>query len=373
MTMQQWHSENSASPEQQASILIVDDEEIIRDLCGKALKQYTILKAGSCADAMWLYNNERPDLILSDVMMPGGSGIDLLRRVKEVDPHAVVIIMTGFAEKEIVLNALKEGADDFISKPLNLLQLRTAIEKALVKKRLREELASLKQMDRLKSNFLSLISHKLRTPITSISLFLQNIQRGYCDSNDPLFKQNAQMIYDEASYLGRLVADLLAFSQVMVGNVGLNLQLCDLNDIVTEVLQKTREAQNKPGIDMEFVKQNVPLIHIDRDKIAFALQQIIDNAYKFSKDEGQISIAIKNSGDKVSIVVYDSGIGIPRDEIAKVFEKFYQIDPDNTGQVRGFGLGLFYAREFVRQNGGSISLDSEPGLGTAVTVTLPLK
>ncbi len=373
MASQYLHGEDSVLLEKQASLLIVDDEELIRDLCGKALKQYHILKASSCTEALWLYKNERPDLILSDVMMPGGTGIDLLRRVKEVDPHAVVIIMTGFSDKEIVLNALKEGADDFISKPLNLLQLRTAIEKALVKKRLREELADLKQMDRLKSNFLSLISHKLRTPITSISLFLQNIQRGFCDPNDPLFMQNADMIYDEAAYLGRLVADLLAFSQVMVGNADLKLGLCDLNDIVTEVLNKSREAQNKPGIELDFVKQNVPLVNIDRDKIAFALQQIIDNAYKFSKQEGQISIAIKSINDKVTVIVYDSGIGIPREEIAKVFEKFYQIDPDNTGQVRGFGLGLFYAREFVRQNGGSISLDSELGLGTAVTVTLPVK
>lgn len=373
MTLQQKHSEDSASPVKKATILIVDDEELIRDLCEKALKQYQVLKADSCSEALWLYKNERPDLILSDVMMPGGTGIDLLRRVKEVDPHAVVIIMTGFSEKEIVLNALKEGADDFISKPLNLLQLRTSVEKALAKKQLREELASLKQMDRLKSNFLSLISHKLRTPITSISLFLQNLQRGCYDPADPSFMQNAQMIYDEASYLGRLVADLLAFSQVMVGSSDLDQELCDLNDIVTEVLQKSREAQNKPGVDLDFVKQNVPPVLVDRSKMVFALQQIVDNAYKFSKSEGQISIAIKQSNDKVSIIVYDSGIGIPREEISKVFEKFYQIDPDNTGQVRGFGLGLFYAREFVRQNGGSISLDSELGLGTAVTVTLPLK
>jgi two-component system sensor histidine kinase/response regulator len=371
MTLQQWYGEDSTSPEYQATILIVDDEEIIRDLCGKALEQYQILKAGSCFDALWLYKHKRPDLILSDVMMPGGTGIDLLRLVKEVDPHAVVIIMTGFTDKEIVLNALKEGADDFISKPLNILQLRTAVEKALVKKRLREELISLKQMDRLKSNFLSLISHKLRTPITSISLFLQNIQRGCYDPDDPQFMHNAQMIYDESSYLGRLVADLLVFSQVMVESAGLNLEMCDLNDIVTEVLHKSREAQNKPGIELDFVKQKAPLVHIDRNKISFALQQIIDNAYKFSKDKGRISIVIKNSDDKVSITVYDSGIGIPREEIAKVFEKFYQIDPENTGQVRGFGLGLFYASEFVRQNGGSISLDSELDLGTAVTVTLP--
>lgn len=355
------------------SILIVDDEKIIRDLCKKALKEYDVLQAGTCSEALHLYENKRPDLILTDVMMPGGTGIDLLRQVKELDLNAAVIVMTGFADKEIILNALKEGADDFINKPLNLLQLRTAVEKALGRKRLKEELANLKQLDRLKSNFLSLISHKLRTPITAISLFLQNVQQGFFAQDDPNFLQNAQLIYDEAAYLGRLVADLLIFSQVMVGGDGLHLESCDLNDIVTEVLQASREAQSKPGIDTDFEKGDFPLIHLDRAKIVFALQQIIDNAYKFSGAVGQVSIRLRNGRDKAFIVISDSGIGIPREEIAKVFEKFYQIDPDNAGQVRGFGLGLFYAREFVRQHGGGISMDSEPGLGTTVTVTLPLQ
>jgi signal transduction histidine kinase len=112
---------------------------------------------------------------------------------------------------------------------------------------------------------------------------------------------------------------------------------------------------------------------LDRAKITFALQQIIDNAYKFSSDLGTVSISLFNGGDKVCVLVSDSGVGIPREEISKVFEKFYQIDPHNTGQVRGFGLGLFYAREFIHQHGGSISIDSEPGLGTTVTVTVPVQ
>ncbi|HEY3309288.1 MAG TPA: ATP-binding protein [Desulfuromonadaceae bacterium] len=368
------HSEeNPILQEQPTTILIVDDEEVIRDLCGKALKEYRILKSGSCTDALWQYKNEQPDLILTDVMMPGGTGIDLLRKVKEFDPNAIVVIMTGFAEKEIILTALKQGADDFINKPLNLLQLKNSIEKALGKKRLKEELADLKQMDKLKNNFLSLISHKLRTPITSISLFLQNLQRGCYNPSDPLFLQNAKMIYEESSYLGRLVADLLAFSQAMVGSEGLRLEACDINELVAEVLQTSQEAQCKPAIEVDFKHQELPLIQVDRDKISFVIKQVIDNAYKFSRDEGQISISIKNNCDKLSIIVYDTGSGIPREEIVKVFEKFYQIDPDNTGQIRGFGLGLFYAREFVRLHGGSIIIDSEPGLGTAVTVTLPLQ
>lgn len=373
MILPRLNSKEPSHKTDSTTILIVDDEKIIRDLCKKALKGYNVLSACTCAEAMRLYESERPELVLTDMMMPGGTGIDLLRHVKKLDPNSVVIIMTGFAEKEVILNALREDADDFINKPLNILQLKTIIEKGLGKKRLKVELANLKQLDRLKSNFLSLISHKLRTPITSISLFLQNIQRGLYEPDDPAFRQNAKLIYDESAYLARLVADLLTFSQVMVGSEGLSLEACDLNSIVNEVLQQSREALNKPGIEVDIEKCDMPLLQLDRAKIFFALQQIIDNAFKFSGDAGRISISFKTGGDKIYLTVSDTGAGIPREELAKVFEKFYQIDPDNTGQVRGFGLGLFYAREFVYLHGGGISMDSEPGMGTTVTVMLPLQ
>ncbi|MBT1072329.1 hybrid sensor histidine kinase/response regulator [Pelotalea chapellei] len=357
----------------QTSILIVDDEKVIRDLCARALMEYRVFQAGNCADAVRVYEKERTDLVLADVMMPGGDGIQLLRQIKKLDPNAAVIIMTGFADKEIILNALKEGADDFISKPLNLLQLKTVMEKALARNQLKEELATLKQLDRLKSNFLSLISHKLRTPITAISLFLQNIQRGVYDTSDALFLQNVNLINEEAAYLNRMVNDLLTFSQMMEGSSLLHVEPCDLNIIVGNVLQGSREALRKPGVTTEFSERHLPAIYLDRAKIAFALQQVIDNAYKFSGETGRVSIHIRDGEDNLTVIVADSGAGIPQEELTRVFDKFYQIDPDNTGQVRGFGLGLFYAREFVRQHGGNLDIASEAGKGTSVTITLPVQ
>jgi signal transduction histidine kinase len=351
----------------------VDDESVIRELCVKALKGYKLFQAGNCHDALRIYEKESVYLVLTDVMMPGGSGLDLLRQIKEYDPNATVIIMTGFAEKDVILGALKDGADDFISKPLNMLQLKTAIEKSLLRKSLKEELASLKNLDHLKSIFLSLISHKLRTPITTISLFLQNIQRGIFDANDATFLMNVKLINDEALYLSRMVTDLLTFSQVMEGNKGLKREPCDLNMITASAIYGSQEAQSKPGIETDFQEVLLPEMKLDKAKITFALQQIIDNAYKFSGDLGTVSISLFNGGDNVCVLVSDSGVGIPREEISKVFEKFYQIDPHNTGQVRGFGLGLFYARDFIHQHGGNISMDSTPGLGTTVTITLPMQ
>lgn len=355
------------------TILVVDDDRVIRELCGQALKKYRLLQAETCEEALRLYEKEQVDLVLSDINMPGGTGIDLLKQIKALDPNATVVIMTGLVDRDIILKALQEDADDFINKPLSLAQLKATIEKALSRKALKEELASIKRSDELKSSFLSLVSHKLRTPITGISLFLQNLRTGVFSPDDPVLQQSISLASEEACYLGRLVSDLLAFSQVMVCNKGLEKRASDLNEIVADVLIKCREEYGHFDIELETASDTLPSVSLDAAKIRFALHQVIDNAFKFSGERGVVSLKLGSHGNSVFIVVSDTGIGIPESEMPKVFEKFYQIDPDNTGQVRGFGLGLFYARTFIRQHGGSISLDSEPGLGTTVTISLPLQ
>jgi signal transduction histidine kinase len=119
---------------------------------------------------------------------------------------------------------------------------------------------------------------------------------------------------------------------------------------------------------------SLPPILLDREKIAFALRQVTDNAYKFSADKGKVTVALMaEDDDSYRLIVEDQGIGISREDLPKVFEKFYQVDPAQTGQIKGFGLGLYYAREFIRLHGGSISIESEPGKGTKVIVTLPAR
>jgi two-component system sensor histidine kinase/response regulator len=355
------------------TILIVDDEAVIRDLCSRALKGYHIVQAGNGQDALALFEKGGIDVILTDVMMPGMDGIELLKKIKEKEPTIVVIVMTGFAEKDVILNALKADADDFISKPLNLLQLKTSIDKALVKKALKEEIASLKSLDRLKSNFLSTISHKFRTPLTSISLFLQNLATGVFMADDPEFRMNIRLISDESAYLERLVTDLLVFSRMMDNGEALRREPFSFTKEIHNILEDSREISVKPAIETILDLKEVPIIAVDRGKVTFALKQIIDNAYKFSGKEGEVNISLRSDAMGIFIEVSDTGAGIPQDEISKVFEKFYQIDLHNTGQVRGFGLGLYYAREFIRMHGGSISVESTVGKGSRVTVWLPFQ
>lgn len=354
------------------TILIVDDEEIIRDLCARALKDYRILQAENGQAALKILDQQEVDLVLADIMMPIMNGLDLLQQVKERDPSQLVIVMTGYADKDIILRALKAHADDFIQKPINLLQLKTTISKAMEQKALRRELLQLKQLDRIKSDFLGLISHKLRTPTTSISLFIQNLASGTVDTEEVGFTEALKAIQEESDYLAYLIQDLLYYSDIILQDNEGRAATEDLKEIAMSLLAEKRSVLEKKGLILQSkLAGSWPTIMVDRRRISFALNALLDNAIKFTQPGGEITLTGEITKQALYMTITDNGPGITQEEAAKVFEKFYQIDPHHTGQVRGFGLGLFYARQFIRDHGGTIHLDTAPGKGTSVTIQLP--
>lgn len=354
------------------AILVVDDEEVIRDLCVRALANYRVAEAENGQVALDLLDSESFDLLLVDVMMPLINGLDLLKQVKDRDPDQLVIVMTGYADKDIILRALKADADDFIQKPLNLLQLKSAVDKALEKRRLRQEIQQLKRLDRLKAEFLGLISHKLRTPTTVLSLFIQNLASGAVATDTPDFPAAVAAIREEADYLAYLIQDLLIYSDVILQDQRPKLAPADLREIALTVLAEKRQGAAQKGLSLINALQGAwPRLALDRRRIAFAISALLDNAIKFTPRGGQVVLSGEISEDKLRLVISDTGIGIPVEELPRVFEKFYQIDPTQAGQVRGFGLGLFYARQFIQDHGGAMTLESIPETGTTVTFTLP--
>lgn len=354
------------------AILVVDDEEVIRDLCARALQDYRILQAENGEEALRILDGTEVDLVLVDVMMPVMNGLDLLQKIKDRNTEQLVIVMTGYADKDIILRALKADADDFIQKPINLLQLKTSIAQALEKQALRRELMQLKQLDRIKSDFLGLISHKLRTPTTSISLFIQNLASGTINLDDHGFADALQAIREESEYLAYLIQDLLHYSDIILQDRAGKAEQEDLKEIVLAVMANKRPAlEQKKQVLHRTLTGNWPLVTVDRQRIEFALNAILDNAIKFTPAGGEITVAGEADDRQFTLTVTDNGPGIAPGELAKIFEKFYQVDPFNTGQVRGFGLGLFYARQFINDHGGSLSLESTVGQGTTVRIQLP--
>lgn len=354
------------------TVLVVDDEESIRDLCIRTLQGYRILQAENGQEALRVLDHHPVDLVLVDVMMPVMNGLELLQKIKERNPSQPVVIMTGYADKDIILRALKAHADDFIHKPINLLQLKTSIVNALEKKALHQELVQLKQLDRIKSDFLGLISHKLRTPTTSISLFIQNLASGSVETDTPDFASTLVAIREESEYLACLIQDLLYYSDIILQDGEGKASRENLKEIAMSVLAGKRAVADQKGLTLQNrLGGDWPVVIVDRRRIAFALNALFDNAIKFTPQGGEISLSGEVGESEITLTIADNGPGITPEEAAKVFEKFYQIDPFNTGQVRGFGLGLFYARQFIRDHGGAITLDSTPGKGTEVTIRLP--
>ena len=355
-------------------VLVVDDETLIRDLCVRVLDDFRVLQAGNGHEALEILRREQVDVVLSDIMMPDMDGLSLLKKAKEVDPTQVVVMMTGFADKDVVLRALRENADDFLTKPLNLLQLKTTLSKALDKKRLKEELVYLRRMDRLKNDFLGLVSHKLKTPVTSISLFLQNLENDQEALDDPNYRQHLHMVLEESCYLKGLINDLLHHSETLLspqqGEVEHLAMMSFLEGLGGEF---TSLAATRNVTLATEIPPDLPVLEFDRHALSAALAALFDNALKFSSTEDTITFSVSSTQEELLICFCDQGQGIPEEEIPKVFEKFYQIDPEGTGQIRGFGLGLYFARQFAHYHHGTLSLENLPSGGILACLTLPLK
>lgn len=367
------HSERDVRQQRDPRILVVDDDKAVRYLCTEALKEYGTLEAENGREALALLAAHPVDVILTDVMMPEMNGLALLAAVKEQQPNRIVVVMTSFGDRDTVLQALRSDADDFIDKPIDVLQVRTVVERSLEKKQLREELIRLKQMDKLKSEFLGLISHKLKTPITVISLATQILAERSEGRSDDDFHKNVGTIQEQADYLVSLIEELLHFCDTILQEGQPQLTRTNLKHVIDDALEEVRDDASRQGVAVEVLPGSpLPPLMLDHTRIRFALHALLDNAVKFTPEGGKVTIEGAVEEKDVRITVADTGVGIAPEELAKVFEKFYQIDPDYTGQVRGFGLGLFYARRFIEDQGGSLVLTSTPGGGTSATISLPI-
>jgi len=354
-------------------ILVVDDETLIRELCGRVLDGYQVLQAANGAEALEILRQQSVDVVLTDVMMPDIDGLTLLQKAKEIDPTQVVIVMTGFADKDVVLQALRENADDLLTKPLNLLQLKTTISKALDKKRLKEELVYLRRMDRLKSDFLGLVSHKLKTPFTAISLFLQNLADTTHDPEDPDFRHHLALILQESRYLQGLIDDLLQHSDIVLRHHAGEPSEVNSGELLHPLAAQYETRAAALGLRFStLLPAPLPTLFVDPDGFRVAVSALLDNALKFSPPGSEVTLSARVDEGELHIHVSDQGQGIPVEEAPKVIEKFYQIDPHTTGQVRGFGLGLYYANTFARFHRGSLRIGHTPQGGALVSLSLPL-
>jgi signal transduction histidine kinase len=234
----------------------------------------------------------------------------------------------------------------------------------------KNEIDTLKELEQQKDFFISMASHELKTPLTSIKGYVQILQSTYSTNQDNFLKNSLGIIDRQVSVLTKLIAELLDLSKIKAGALELSKERVDLNELTREIIDEIKVINPEHRID--FIFQWTGFVLADRQRISQVLINFLNNAIKYSPNSQLIGVtSVKDSGE-VRITVQDFGIGINKTDQHRIFERFYRVEGINEKTFPGFGIGLFIASEIVQRHGGKIGVNSEPGKGSAFHFSLPL-
>jgi signal transduction histidine kinase len=396
---------------EQPRVLVVDDEESVV-VTIKAILQldgYNVATTTSGAKARKMVRDVEYDLVLTDLRLEDGDGLDVLKAVRESYPETVTIMLTGYASLESAIQALRAGAYDYLVKPSEVEELRATVARGLERRRLGQELRlrvdelaelnaslqqrideataelkeryeQLKELDRMKSQFLSIASHELKTPITAMSGFLQVALRrvrrlGDGEAAAPVadglraITEQLEVVYRQTGKLARLVDELLDVSRIQTGRIEFRYADVDLSELANEVATRMQLTTTAHSIAVRRDSENI--VTADRDHLEQVLNNLVTNAIKYSPTGGSITIDVRPDNDGVRLSVTDQGIGIPEKELDAIFGLFYR-SPDRAARdAAGMGLGLYISREIVVRHGGRIWAESGGVKGSTLNVVIP--
>lgn len=223
-----------------------------------------------------------------------------------------------------------------------------------------------------KSNFVANVSHELKTPVALLSMFSEILELGLVNSEK---KKNEyyRIIRHESLRLNKVIDNILDFSRIEAGRKTYNFADGNMAEVIEKVLSSYRYQIDNSGFDIQTnIQRDLPPVLIDRDAMAQAISNLVDNAIKYSGEVKQLSIKTETRGSDLSIEIADRGIGIPRAEQAKVFEKFYRVGNGLVHDVKGSGLGLSLVKHIIEAHHGTISVESDVGKGSRFTILLPI-
>lgn len=475
-------------------ILVIDDEERIRDACTMVLEEegYELATADNGELGLKMIQEQHFDVILLDLMMPHLSGLEVLPQLKEQHPDTAVIVITGYATVEHSIEAMKKGAFDFIPKPFTPDQLRTIVAKSIKytralqdigdsKSRLRvmvnrlldgvmttdrskrivlanpaflnmvgytagqaqgkaveevisnesilesinealampddtiavsyreviipasegakdkivsvhcspfrnragqilgtttvlHDITTVKEMDRMKSDFVSMVSHEIRSPMNSLLAQMKIILDGLAGEVTDKQRQILERASGKINNLVNLVSELLDLARIEAGMVGREIEDVALKEMLTEQVEFHRAGADEKniGIELKF-DPDLSVIQADRQGIDEVITNLLSNAIKYSPKDSKITVAADVEGEHAVIRVSDTGYGIPEEDLAEIFNRFHRVKDKNTRAIHGTGLGLAIVKSIVDAHQGSIRVESKIEHGTTFTVLLPLK
>jgi signal transduction histidine kinase len=354
--------------DERASLLIVDDERGPAESLRMIFKpSYNVFTASSGSQALDIIRSTAIDVVTLDLRMPVMSGVEVMEHIKAFDPDVEVIIVTGYSSLDSAIRGLRHGVFDYVSKPFDVPQISDLVRRAVARRR-----ANLRAR-RMKEDFLANLSHELRTPLSAIIGYSAILAEELEKVVDEDQRSALERIQVNSAELLTLVENVLMLTAIDSGDVTLDLERIDVGETVRRAVEKFQPAASDKGVLLSADTAFTDLTAVtDDEKLERVLWALLDNAVKFTQS-GMISVAVRHAphATTLEIEIADTGIGMDRDEIARVLEGLSQADPSSRRRYRGLGLGLRIATRLTDLMGGQLRVQSERGRGTQVTLTIP--
>ena len=370
-------------------ILLVDDEEGIRKVLGISLSDsgYQVFTAESGEEALRIFKEQAPPIVMTDIKMPGMDGIELLQKMKEENPDAEVIMITGHGDMELAIQSLKHEATDFITKPINddalQIALKRAKERISLKTQIREYTENLERLVEEKTQQLieaerlaavgqtvAGLAHAIKNITGGLTGGIFVLEKGIALDNKEYLHQGREMVEGNVKKIKSMAMDLLNFAKEREPDY----QLCDPNKPAREVFDLMTPRAQEYGIALELeLDKNLPSLWFDPEGIHRCLMNLVTNAIDACVEVGCASRkveviirSLKPKGWAVEYQVVDNGCGMDEETKDKVFQSFF-----STKGSRGTGLGLMISRKIVDEHGGVIEVESEKSTGSKFSIKLP--
>jgi signal transduction histidine kinase len=370
-------------------VLLVDDEPGILKVLGISLadRGYRVFTAENGEEALRVFQDARPEVLITDIKMPGMDGIELLKRIKEESPDTEVIMITGHGEMELAIQSLKHDASDFITKPIHDdtldIALRRAMERLTFRQKLREYTENLERLVEEKSRKLveaerlaavgqtvAGLAHAIKNITGGLTGGTYVLEKGIDLDNRTYLNQGWQMIKGNVQKIKGMAVDLLNYAKERDPEY----QLCDPNLPLREVADLMRSRADENGVVLKSdLAETLPMVSMDPEGIHRVLLNLVTNAIDACTDlscthtKGEVLLrSLRSKGWAVEYQVRDNGCGMDEETRKKLFQIFF-----STKGSRGTGLGLMIAKKIVDEHGGVIEVSSQKGNGTVFTVKLP--
>ncbi|MHB8146292.1 MAG: sensor histidine kinase [Vulcanimicrobiaceae bacterium] len=340
-------------------------------------REFRLTVATRVHEAVDLLSARRVEVVLLDMSLPDGNGLEGLRAIQTAAPHVPVVILSGDDDERMATSAVRAGAQDYLLKGhASDVVLRRALHYAIDRQDSHDRLAaSIEELERqrgnvlalnaLKNDLIAVLAHDIKGPLTSIMGYAELIEEGALEGESLV--DAARTIRSGANRLATLATDVLALSRIEHGDLEIADERVDLNAMLQSVVD-----EQDTGCDITLTSAcAAAVVRGDEDRLRQVFDNLLRNAIKYAPEGSPIEIGVRQEGERFFIDVCDHGMGIPADEIPRLFERFSRASNAKKAKIAGSGIGLFIVKMIVERHGGEIAVESVLGEGSTFTVVLP--